>query len=114
MYVKRDERGHIQQVSREPTAECEEFLAADSRELLTFMMEGEASEETTHFQASDLAFVRVLEDVIQLLMDKGVISFVELPEAAQEKVLERQRLRRRLVEGLDLVSSSDDEDDEII
>jgi BMFP domain-containing protein YqiC len=71
-------------------------------------MEAEASPGAVRFKDSDLAFVRVLEDVIELLMDKGVITFMELPEAAQQKVIERQSLRRWL-NGLDLVSREDEE-----
>ena len=108
MYIKRDDGGHIAIVSRDETAECREYLAPDSPELLTFLLDTEASPEAVRFKASDLAFVRVLEDVIELLMDKGVISFMELPEAAQQKVMERQTLRRRL-NGLQLMSGSDEE-----
>lgn len=111
MYIKRDDSGAIELVSREATPDCSEFLPADSTELLEFLMEHESHESTevaTHFQASDLAFVRVLEDVIELLMDKGVISFTDLPEPAQQKVMERQSLRRSL-NGLSLLSGTDEE-----
>lgn len=108
MYIKRDSDDRIELVSREETPDCPEYLSADSPELLAFLMEGEVGKSAARFQASDLAFVRVLEDVIELLMDKGVISFTDLPEPAQEKVMERQTLRRRL-NGLQLVTGSDDE-----
>lgn len=108
MYIKRDSDGRIDLVSRKETLECSEFLPASSPELLSFLSE-ESSHGSAYFQASDLAFVRVLEDVIELLMDKGVISFTDLPEPAREKVMERQSLRHRL-NGLQLVSGSDDED----
>ncbi len=112
MYIKRDDDDRIEQVSREETSECDEYLPADSPELLTFLADDEVGKGVAHFQASDLAFVRVLEDVIELLMDKGVITFMDLPEAAQQKVMERQSLRRRL-NGLDLVSGRE-EGDEVI
>jgi hypothetical protein len=112
MYIKRANDGRIELVSREETEECTEYLPAESPELLTFLMEEASSPGAAHFQASDLAFVRVLEDVIELLIDKGVISFTELPEPAQEKVMERQSLRRQL-NGLDLVSGKG-EGDEVI
>lgn len=108
MYIKRDDDGHIELVSREATPDCKELLASDSPELLAFLMDGDVGEGATRFQASDLAFVRVLEDVIEVLMDKGVISFTDLPAPAQEKVMERQSLRRRL-NGLQLVSGNDEE-----
>ena len=48
-------------------------------------------------------FVRVLEDVVQLLVDKGVILFTDLPESAQEKMLYRQRLRSSIKNNLNLI-----------
>ncbi|NAW32841.1 tryptophan synthase subunit beta like protein [Halomonas alimentaria] len=107
MYVKRNETGQIVQAAREPTAECREFVPPCAPDLQAFMAEDEEF-EGVDLSKTDLAFVRVLEDVIELLMDKGVISFTELPEAAQEKVMERQSLRRRL-NGLQLVDSEDEE-----
>ncbi|TDO14005.1 tryptophan synthase subunit beta like protein [Halomonas ventosae] len=107
MYIKRDDAGGIALVSRDETLECSEYLPSDSPELIAFLMGSEVSRGQEHFQASDLAFVRVLEDVIELLMDKGVISFTDLPEPARDKVMERQSLRRRL-NGLQLMSGSDE------
>ena len=48
-------------------------------------------------------FVRVLQDVVQLLVDKGVILFTDLPESAQEKMLYRQRLRSKMGGNLNLI-----------
>ncbi|QTF91273.1 tryptophan synthase subunit beta like protein [Halomonas sp. BM-2019] len=108
MYVNRNDNGHITLVSREATPDCREFLSADSPELLAFLSEGEVSRGQAYFQASDLAFVRILEDVIELLVDKKVISFTELPEAARQRMMERQALRRR-PSGLSLVGADDEE-----
>ncbi|WP_416137008.1 tryptophan synthase subunit beta like protein [Halomonas sp. HK25] len=108
MYIKRAKDGRIELISREATPDCREFLPAESPELLSFLMEEPSSPGAAHFQASDLAFVRVLEDVLEVLMDKGVISFTDLPEPAQQKVMERQTLRRRL-SGLSLVGGDDEE-----
>ncbi len=36
-------------------------------------------------------------DVIEIMIDKGLILITDLPEAAQEKLMERQRLREKLV-----------------
>ncbi|MBS9402404.1 tryptophan synthase subunit beta like protein [Halomonas sp. TRM85114] len=108
MYVKRDDIGAIELISREVTPDCNEFLPADSTEILEFLMENGNAEEAVHLQTSDLAFVRVLEDVIELLMDKGVISFTDLPEPAREKMKERQSIRRT-INGSSPMSDSDEE-----
>ena len=54
-------------------------------------------------EASDQDLVRVLEDVVELLIQKGVILFTELPESAQQKILHRQQLRSDLSHSLDLL-----------
>jgi len=45
---------------------------------------------------SDREMARVIEDLIELMIDKRMISLGELPTAAQEKVLKRQQLRGEL------------------
>lgn len=45
------------------------------------------------FRDSDLGMVRVIEDIIEVLEKKGLISLDELPEAAQKKILERRKMR---------------------
>jgi len=41
----------------------------------------------------DVDLVRVLEDVIDLLVSRGVFRFTDLPESAQQKLLFRKTLR---------------------
>ena len=53
--------------------------------------------------------VRVLEDLIEVLMSKGVISITDLPPVAQTKLTNRAQARRSL-SGLEgLISDDDDE-----
>lgn len=101
MYVKRNAQGEVLLVSREPTPECNEYLEANAPELQTFMLTG-GSEEERALLKSDLEFVRVLEDLLDLLMNQGVISFTDLPQAAQKKLMSRQSLRKRL-DSVDLL-----------
>jgi hypothetical protein len=92
-YVSRDARGEICAVYAEPREGAREALSEDHPDLRAFLgvvQPGEA------LQASDLALVRVIEDLVGVLVDKGVILFTELPPAAQDKLLERGRLRRAL------------------
>ena len=58
--------------------------------------------------ASDLEMIRVLEDLIALLIDKGQIALTELPPAAQEKLDRRLSLRARLADLDELVDEADD------
>ena len=52
--------------------------------------------------------VRVLEDLIEVLMTKGVISITDLPWAAQTKLMNRAQARRQL-SGLEGLINDDDE-----
>lgn len=99
-FVRRDDRGSIVAISQVP-GEGLELVAADEPELQRFLRGiGGYAEQLS---ATDQDFVRVLEDVVELLIDKGVILFTELPPSAQEKMLVRQQLRSRLGSRLDLL-----------
>ncbi|PMR74886.1 tryptophan synthase subunit beta like protein [Billgrantia endophytica] len=102
MYIKRSKNGEIEQLSREATADCKEFIELNSPELVAFIGSDEKA-QVEALRSSDLEFVRVLEDVIELLMDRGAISFTDLPAAAQEKLMARQTLRQR-ANRVDLLS----------
>jgi len=43
----------------------------------------------------DVDLVRVLEDVIDLLVVRGVFRFTDLPESAQQKLMFRKTLRSK-------------------
>lgn len=92
-HIKRNAAGEIVLLSREASAEYPEQIAADDPEVLAFLA-GQSSTKA-NFLASDLAFVRVVEDLMEVLLDKGVISFTDLPEAAQHKVMQRKSLRAK-------------------
>ncbi len=57
--------------------------------------------------ASDMRLVRVLEDVIDLLIERGLIRFTDLPQSAQGKLLERKSLRAQM-NGLDILDEADE------
>ncbi len=49
----------------------------------------------TPFRESDIQLARVLEDLINLLIEKETIRFTDLPEPAQKRLIERQSLRKK-------------------
>lgn len=57
---------------------------------------------------TDTSLVRVLEDLIDVLITRGVIQFTDLPEAAQAKLLERRETRASLSDRLDLMTPDSD------
>lgn len=99
-FVQRDVSGQIVAVSQVP-GDGMDVIAADDPELQGFL--GQLGEEARQISATDQDFVRVLEDVVELLIGRGVILFTDLPESAQQKMLHRQRLRSNLTASLDLL-----------
>jgi hypothetical protein len=91
LYIKRNARGEIVMLSKEPSPECNDTIAADSPEVFAFL--AQQTGQSAQMIASDLAFVRVVEDMLEVLLEKGVLSFTDLPAAAQSKVMERKSLR---------------------
>ncbi|MDP1924466.1 MAG: hypothetical protein Q8K57_06750 [Thiobacillus sp.] len=89
----RDKTGRITTIKLEPGDGLEE-LSIHSAELLDFMRQ--AGMEQGSLQESDMRLVRVLEDLIDLLIDRDVIRFTDLPLPAQEKLMERRSLRQTL------------------
>lgn len=100
-FVKRDADGRI--VALHETAEpgFVEELPASDMELQAYLSRYQAGEEI--LSNTDLDFVRVLEDLVDVLIAKGVILFTDLPPSAQDKITRRQQLRRRLGDDLNLI-----------
>ena len=105
IYVKRDATGQVTAISKEPIEGFEltdESAASEIEEML-------ASSSDSLFQNSDLEFIRVLDDVIDLLISKNLVLFTELPEVVQEKYTQRTQMRERRRDSLNLL-----EDEEIL
>ncbi|MBL4827837.1 MAG: hypothetical protein JKY66_09035 [Spongiibacteraceae bacterium] len=103
-YVHRDNDGKILLVSQEKLDQCDEWLEEGSQELENFLKLLRGKE---HIEKTDLSFVRVLEDVIDLLIAKNTILLTELPSMAQKKIAERQHLRKALRPCLDILDEED-------
>lgn len=75
-------------------------------------MEKDDKEVKQQLSSSDIEFIRVLEDLIELLISNGTIRLTDLPPKALEKLNERKRTRKQLKRSLDLIG--DDDEDLII
>jgi len=93
-FVKRDSDGTIVAVSRRQLSDDWEEIPDDAPELKAFA--GVDSSAYQDLASTDLGFVRVLEDTIDLLIERGVIRFTDFPEAAQARLLERRSMRASL------------------
>ncbi len=112
-YVARNAEGQIVAVSLVEAGGATEHVEADSRELHDFlsqMRRGELTDTLEWLVESDLKMVRVLEDLIDVLIQRNVINFTDLPLAAKNKLLQRRSLR----ESLDALKLIGDEGQELI
>lgn len=58
----------------------------------------EILETQTELNQNDIPYIRLIEDLIDTLINKGVISILDLPQSAQEKYNEKKALRAKLIE----------------
>lgn len=105
MFVKRDQKGEIIAISKKAESDIVEFVADDATELLSFL-QGPKSAEQFALEQTDQAMARVLEDVVSLLVEQGVIRFTDLPVVAQDKLLNRRELRGKR-NGISLLDDGD-------
>jgi hypothetical protein len=111
-FVARDGQGRIIEVQeRESESACER-VALNDPELVSFLNEGGGggSREVirAELEASDFEFIRVIEDVITVLIDKRVFMLTELPAAAQQKLARRYHLRSKLTDLGSIISDHED------
>jgi len=92
MYIKRNSDGEIIALCKHADAEFVEAIATDSPEFIAFLQSGKSAEQLA-LEQTDQTMARVLEDVVNLLVEQGVIRFTDLPLAAQQKLLTRRELR---------------------
>lgn len=116
MYIKRDDQSKITAISVIPEPGFDEVVDNNASELIAFLSSNaqivhpRSENANESFAKSDEEFIRVLEDLINLLTEKGLIQFTELPSKAQEKLLRRQNIRAKNTQ-LQLV---DDEDEPML
>lgn len=68
----------------------------------------EVSGQTNPLSQTDAGLARVLEDLIDVLINRGLIQFTDLPPAAQAKLLERRQTRASLANRLELLADDGD------
>jgi hypothetical protein len=90
-FVRRNADGIIDAIFAHAEGEAVEELPHGHPELLQYLgIDAKAIIDSDEWLRDDLALARVIEDLITILMDKGVISFTDLPIGAQEKIIARQ------------------------
>lgn len=92
-YITRDSSGRLLRVEPSPFDGMTEELPDDDSEVRAWVA---AQDSLAHLRQSDLEMVRVLEDLINALIDKGVLRITDLPASAQAKLAGRSRARSAL------------------
>lgn len=96
-YVQRDSTGQVVAIFAQPGPGHDEFLPPGHPDLAALA----GAAEFAHLDAD---LIRVIEDVVDVLIDRGLLRLTDLPPDAQRKLLARKGARARLREGLDLLS----------
>ena len=105
-YVKRDEKGKLVAISEQASPDFNELLDESDPELLLFIERIRSG--MGELQHSDFEIIRVIEDVVNVLLEKNIILFTDLPIAAQEKIKTREALRGRSFKRLNLLGEDHD------
>jgi FMN phosphatase YigB (HAD superfamily) len=118
-FIKRDATGEIVALFREQSPEARDYLPPADPEVQAFIgashHDGGESfsqgqpEKRHDLVTSDLDMIRVYEDLIDVLISKHVVVLTDFPQAAQEKLMRRKRLRSSFSSLTDALSSEDDE-----
>src|SRR5262245_24114910 len=106
-YVRRGSAGEIDAMSDAPGRGFDEELPPNDVEFQRFLARFEPSRDA--LAGTDQSFIRVLEDLIELLIARGVIRFTDLPGPAQAKMMARQQMREALRPHVDLLDHDQEE-----
>ena len=110
-FVKRNADGNIVAVYAKAVQDGLEELNAEDPLLLEFLAEGDPDAAAKKDMIeSDLGLARVLEDLIDLLIEKGTFRFTDLPDAAQRKLLARRGLRKEFAYVETLFGKQEDDE----
>ncbi|MCX4026650.1 hypothetical protein H0A36_00600 [Endozoicomonas sp. SM1973] len=94
LYAKKDESGLISAISQNKESDEWQLVSFTDNAMREFLARNE-DEELKHriLEDADADFIRVLEDIIELLINKEIFQFTELPTPVQEKLLSRRWYR---------------------
>jgi len=95
-HVQRDADGLVVRVEAEAFADSTETLPADHADLKDWAASQKLASNLQRLKQSDPEMIRVLDDLIQVLIDKGAIRVTDLPVAAQAKLMDRSQAREEL------------------
>ncbi len=108
IYIRRNSDNEIIEIDFTPAPHLEEIGLFDPQ-LKEFLQKSEHSEELikTVLDKLDMDMVRIIEDLIDLLIDKDVIRFTDLPAPVQNKLLFKKSIRNSLNEETSILNNEE-------
>jgi hypothetical protein len=92
-YVLKNTQGTITASAMENLGAGWEFIENDSKEYIEFLELSLVN--SSPFRESDIQLARVLEDLISILIDRGMVRFTDFPPEAQKRLNYRQSMRKK-------------------
>lgn len=94
LYIKLNENQQIDEIEFTPKPGYEEISLHDPK-LSEYIDNSDNGEQIIQkvLARLDLDMVRVIEDVIDILIDKNVMLFTDLPNPVQNKILFKKQIR---------------------
>ena len=92
-YIFKNDEGLIAGSASEKLGEDWEFIAGDAKEYIDYLER--SIEGYSPFRESDIQLARVLEDLISILIDRGMVRFTDFPAEAQKRLNYRQTMREK-------------------
>lgn len=115
-FIRREATGEITALFREQSAEARDYLPPSHPDILAFIGamtpgtgETAVPETRLHMVTSDLEMIRVYEDLVDILISKHVVVLTDFPQAAQEKLMRRKRLRSSFSSLTEALAGEEDE-----
>jgi hypothetical protein len=118
VWCRRNAEGQVIALTRQTLSAAERLAggwdaqAPSAAEVGAFMRD--VSSHANELRQTDSDLARVLEDLIDALITRGLIQFTDLPQAAQAKLLERRQTRANLTHRLQLLPLSGETDSGLI
>lgn len=94
IYVKRDADNRIIAIFEKDTDGHLEKISPTDKEVTAFLAQCKLNKEQI-FLKTDLELIRVIEDLIQILIAKNIISITDFPISAMEKLVARNKIREQ-------------------
>ena len=107
-YITRNKKGEIVELHNLPDNGEGNWIEPGNPEVLDFIKRIETTEQARlALTSTDHEMVRVVEDLIDMLMERQIFIFTELPEPVQAKLNVRKQLRKNMSSLENLINEDD-------